>query len=71
MSLDSNTQLLERAADLVDELTSHPAGIDKGLIQAVESGDMERIKYWVSKAEGVIAQEHFYETNQIDGGSDD
>lgn len=70
MSLDSNTSLLERAADLIDELTSHPAGIDKGLIQAVASGDMERVRYWVGKAEGVLAQEHFYESNQIDGSDE-
>lgn len=70
MSNESNTALYERAADLIDELTSHPAGIDRGLIQAVDSGDMERIRYWVSKAEGVLAQEHFYETNQIDGSDE-
>jgi hypothetical protein len=59
MSKQENTNLLERAAQLIDECASHPAGLDDNLIAAVDSGDMERIAYWVSVAEGTLAQEHF------------
>jgi len=65
MSLESNTQLLERAADLLEEVDSHPAHLDDLLSNAIKSGDLEQIRYWVSVVEGTLAQEHFNE-NMVD-----
>lgn len=59
MSTDSNTRLLERAADLLDDLTSHPSGLDTQLEKAIESNDLDEIYRVVCICEGVLAQEHF------------
>jgi hypothetical protein len=54
-----NTNLLERAADLIDELASHPSGADATLIAAIDSNDLEEVRYQVMKIEGELANEHF------------
>ena len=65
MSLQENTLLLERAADLIDEFQSHPAGLDDQIVEAVESGDLERLRATVSLAEATLAQEHFGYEGQV------
>lgn len=67
MSLNSNTELLERAADLLEEVDSHPAHLDDLLSNAIKSGDLEQVRYWVGVVEGTLAQQEFYENNLIDG----
>jgi hypothetical protein len=55
----TNTNLLERAAELIDELASHPAGADKALIRAIDSNDLDQVRYQVQKIEGDLAREYF------------
>lgn len=59
MSSSENERLLERAAELIDELESHPSGLQKQLEAAVESNDLERIHFWVNSLEAHLSQEHF------------
>lgn len=59
MSSNTNVRLLERAADLIDELQSHPSGLQKQLERAVESNDLDSIHFWVSTLEARLSQEHF------------
>lgn len=60
MSNEENTKLLQRAADLLDEIYSHPSGYDKILEEAVESQDLSKIKHTVSWIEGELARQHFH-----------
>lgn len=55
----TNTNILERAASLIDELESHPSGADDQLIQALDNNDLQEIYRLVVKLEGELAQEHF------------
>lgn len=66
MSLESNTNLRERAYELVEELTSHPAKLDVAIQRALEGGDLEELEYWVTVGEGTLAQQEFYESNIIE-----
>lgn len=59
MSDDSNTKLLERAAELMDEIESHPSGYAKLLEQAVAKNDFDAIRYAVSRVETELSREHF------------
>lgn len=59
MSNITNTNLLERANELIEELVSHPAGLDKQLINAVERDDLDEVHRLVVLIEGELAQEHF------------
>lgn len=66
MSNNTNSILIERAYELAEELTSHPAGIDKALLLAIETGDLENVQYWVTVAEGTLSAHNFYESNLIE-----
>lgn len=55
----TNIKLLERAAELIDEITGHPSGADRALIAAVDSNDLDEVRYQVRRIEGELAQEHF------------
>lgn len=59
MSHINNEQLFQRAADLLDDLTSHPSGLDIQLEKAIESNDLDEIYRVVCICEGVLSQEHF------------
>lgn len=61
MSNEVNSNLFERAADLLDDFTNHPSGLDKQLEKAVESNDLDEIHRIVTICEGLLAQEHFHE----------
>lgn len=61
MSNTTNEKLFERAVECIDALTSHPAGLDKQIQQALEADDLEALRHAVQKAEGILAQEHFAE----------
>ena len=65
MSQEDNTNLLERGYELAEEFVSHPSGIDKSILAAINSGDLEKVRYQISKCEGYLAQEHFYGTEQV------
>lgn len=54
-----NTNLFERAAELIDELQSHPSGADKQIIAALDANDLQEIYRLVNKYEAFLAQEHF------------
>lgn len=60
MSNNTNENLLERAAELIDELASHPSGYDKALIKAIDANDLQEVRYLVVKLEGELSQEHFH-----------
>lgn len=60
MSHQINTNLLERAAELIDQLTGHPSGLDKALVVAVEANDLNEVHRQVFKLEAELAQEHFH-----------
>lgn len=59
MSSETNTNLLERANELLEEVDSHPAHLDDLLDTAIKSGDLEQIQYWVNIVEGTLAQEYY------------
>lgn len=61
----TNTILLERAAELIDELASHPSGADRALIQAIDANDLEKVRHQVNKLEAELACEHFYNAEAI------
>lgn len=60
MSNQVNAKLLERAAELIDELTSHPAGYDKLIERAIEKNDLEEVHRLVTHVEAEISREYFY-----------
>jgi hypothetical protein len=60
MSNQVNTNLIERANELLEELSSHPAGLDKAIQAALDRGDLEELHYAVGRADAALAQEHFY-----------
>jgi len=55
MSTEENTNLLQRAADLLDEIQSHPSGYDRALQAALESNDLEETRYWVTIIEAEMS----------------
>lgn len=59
MSVDENVRLLERAADLLDEIDGHPSRYDKLLERALIDGDMDAIRHCVSIIEGELSRDHF------------
>ena len=61
MSHEVNTQLYERASELIDQTLSHPAGIDKAIIDALANEDLDELLKAVQRAEAVLAQEHYAE----------
>jgi hypothetical protein len=63
MSLENNTELYERAYELVEELTSHPSNIDKRLLQLIEDGDLEELEYVMAVAENVVEKADELEAN--------
>lgn len=63
MSNITNSNLLERAYELLEEITSHPSGLDKALTKAVRAGNLDEIYYLVTKIESELAQKHFYNNN--------
>lgn len=66
MSNQENTNLYERAQELIDELTSHPAGLDERLTKAVESNDLDELRYQIAVCESFLSQEAFHEFNVLD-----
>lgn len=54
-----NTNLFERASYCIDQLESHPGGIDKRIAQAIDNNDLDDLAYLVSIGEGILAQEEF------------
>lgn len=59
MSNPINTNLIERANELIEEITSHPSGYDRRLQELIVSNDLEALYNLVIKIEGLLAQEHF------------
>lgn len=59
MSNDENVRLYERAAEMLDELQSHPAGLDDAIEAALQHNDLDELRYAVGRAEAVMSQEHF------------
>lgn len=66
MSNQINTELLERAAELIDELTSHPSGYDKILEDCIDRNDLDALQHHVAVIEGELAQEYFM-NNEVAG----
>lgn len=66
MSNESNSALYGRAYELAEEITNHPSGLDKALFSAIEGGDLDTMKYLVSKIEGILSQEHFYKNDLLE-----
>lgn len=60
MSNSENDRLLDKAAELLEEISNHPSGFDKKLSEAILSGDLEEVHYWVHKINGELSQEHFH-----------
>ncbi len=71
MSTQSNTTLMERAGELLEELDSHPSGIHRSIEAAMKSGDLESLQFQVTKGEGILAQHHFYESNILERDEND
>jgi hypothetical protein len=60
MSNKTNDELVERANELIEEITNHPSGYDKVLQNALNSGDLDKLFFTVSVVEGELAKENFY-----------
>ena len=60
MSNISNTNLIERASELAEEITNHPSGYDKLLLNAIKANDLTEVSRLVSVVESGLAQEHFH-----------
>lgn len=60
MSNQVNDTLLERAYELLENLTSHPSGYDKALATALENRDLERVHELVALLEAELSREHFH-----------
>lgn len=60
MEKEVNTQLLERANELLEEIDSHPSRLDIALKEALQANDLESVHYLVNLIEGELAKEHFY-----------
>jgi hypothetical protein len=69
MSNYNNEALLLRAHEIADELASDPAGRDDRLYQLIKDNDLDNLRELVTKIEGELAQEHFY-NNNILGAND-
>ena len=66
MSNSTNTALYERAQEAMEELTSHPSGIDKAIQKAIDSHDLEELALLVGRAEGILSEEHFHSMGAFD-----
>lgn len=64
MSDSTNTKLLERAHEAMEQLTSHPAGLDQSIQQAIDHDDLSEVERLVTLAEGIMSQEDF-EANDV------
>lgn len=60
MSNQRNTELLERAYELLEEFDSHPSKIDKALKEAIDTNDLEGVLHLVHYLEAFLAEEHFH-----------
>ena len=65
MSHAVNDTILERANDLLEEISGHPSKFDKLLEQAIEHNDLDEVYRLVTIIEGELAQEHFYNAGII------
>jgi hypothetical protein len=65
MSNAVNDNLIERAHELAEEITSHPSGYDKTLLQALERGDLEDVRRLVVFIEGELSRAHFMNYNIV------
>lgn len=61
----TNTNLFERAAELIDIFTDHPAGVDGQIIAALEANDLQEIYRLVNKYEAELAREQSYATGDM------
>jgi hypothetical protein len=57
MSDITNDNLSDRAYEAMEELTSHPSGIDKRIQEAVDNNDLVQLQYLTAVGEGILAQE--------------
>jgi len=60
MSNNTNDELLERAGDLLEEITGHPSKLDVALTRAVEKNDLDEIYHLVTYIEGELSREHYH-----------
>lgn len=60
MSQESNTQLIERAKELLETIDSHPSGYDTLLAAAIEKNDLDDVFQFVTAIEAELSRQHFY-----------
>lgn len=65
MSNITNDKLLDRASELLEEISDHPSGYDVLLSKAIESGDLDEVHRVVSYVEGQLAQDHFHQYDLV------
>lgn len=65
MSNEVNEKLLERARELVEETTGHPAKCDQMLVNAMDAGDLVEVQRLVGVIEGELAVAHFNDAEII------
>ena len=58
MSHDSNTELLDRASQLIDD-TSGMSFIPTRIEQLIKENDLDKLRGFVCDVESMLAQEHF------------
>lgn len=59
MSNQINTTLIERAHEVIEELTSHPSGIDNRIQALIDIGDLNNLQAAVADGEAILAEEFF------------
>lgn len=70
MSNAKNDIILIRAYELIEEYTSHPSGVDKTMLNYIESNDMDNLLATIVKLEGEQAQEYFYNFGLLERGDE-
>lgn len=59
MSDENNTNIMERAYDMLEEFTNHPAHYDTLLLEAIRKNDLEEIQHLTVMMEGYLSMQHF------------
>lgn len=60
MSHDTNSNLLERAYEVLEEISGHPSKYDKLLDKAIQREDLDEVHRLVNIIESDLAIEHFH-----------
>lgn len=61
MSVQTNTEIFERAYEALEYLENAPDHLDDTLFEAIKAKDLDEMRRITAIAEGLMSQEHFAE----------